>query len=162
MALSTLADLVPEMERLGDREALRYDNGFRTFRFSYRELLGRVRIFQGYLASRDVGSGSRVILWSENRPEWVFAFWACVLSGIQVVPLDSHSSLEMIGRILEQVEADLLCTVRKRMRLPGRIGRASRGSAAIGTRCRRRVPESIRSSLSRFFSLRAPPVDHPA
>ena len=108
MALSTLADLVPEMERLGDREALRYDNGFRTFRFSYRELLGRVRIFQGYLASRDVGSGSRVILWSENRPEWVFAFWACVLSGIQVVPLDSHSSLEMIGRILEQVEADLL------------------------------------------------------
>ena len=108
MALSTLADLVSEMERLGDREALRYDNGFRTFHFSYRELLDRIRVFQGYLSSRDLGSGSRVIIWSENRPEWVFAFWACVLSGIQVVPLDSHSSVEMIGRILEQVGADLL------------------------------------------------------
>ena len=108
MALSTLADLVPEMERLGGREALRYDNGFRTFHFSYRQLLDRVRAFQGYLASRGLSSGSRVILWSENRPEWIFAFWACVLSGIEVVPLDSHSSAEMIGRILQQVEADLL------------------------------------------------------
>ena len=108
MALSTLADLVPEMERLGDSEAIRYDNGFRTFHFSYRELLDRIRVFQGYLASRGLGSGSRVILWSENRPEWIFAFWACVLSGIQVVPLDSRSNVEMIGRILEQVGADLL------------------------------------------------------
>ena len=108
MALSTLADLVPEMERLGDSEAIRYDNGFRTFHFSYRELLDRIRVFQGYLASRGLGSGSRVILWSENRPEWIFAFWACVLSGIQVVPLDSRSDVEMIGRILEQVGADLL------------------------------------------------------
>ena len=108
MGLSTLADLVPEMERLGDREALRYDNGFRTFHFSYRQLLDRIGAFQGYLASRDLGSGSRVILWSENRPEWIFAFWACVLSGIEVVPLDSHSSTEMVGRILEQVEADLV------------------------------------------------------
>ena len=108
MALSTLADLVPEMERLGNREALRYDNGFRTFHFSYRELLDRIRVFQGYLVSRDLGAGSRVILWSENRPEWVFAFWACVLSGVQVVPLDSRSTVEMIGRVLEQVGADLL------------------------------------------------------
>ncbi len=108
MALSTLADLVPEMERLRNREALRYDNGFRTFHFSYRELLDRIRVFQGYLASRDLGAGSRVILWSENRPEWVFAFWACVLSGVQVVPLDSRSTVEMIGRVLEQVGAGLL------------------------------------------------------
>ena len=108
MGLSTLADLVPEMECLGEREALRYDNGFRTFHFSYRQLLDRIGVFQGYLAARDLGSGSRVILWSENRPEWIFAFWACVLSGIEVVPLDSHSSTEMVGRILEQVEADLV------------------------------------------------------
>ncbi len=108
MALSTLADLVPEMQRLGDKEALRYDNGFRTFRFSYRQFLRRICAFQSYLASRDLSSGSRVILWSENRPEWIFAFWACVLSGIEVVPLDSHSSTDMVGRILEQVEADLV------------------------------------------------------
>ncbi len=106
--LSTLADLIPEMVRLGRREALRYDNGFRTFLFSYQELLDRIRGFQSHLSTLDLNPGSRVILWSENRPEWVFAFWACVLEGIQVVPLDFQTSPEMVERISGQVGARMI------------------------------------------------------
>ena len=48
------------------------------------------------------------MLWSEGRPEWVAVFWACLARGVQVVPLDHHSSPEFVARIVSQTSARLL------------------------------------------------------
>src|SRR6266700_3155164 len=41
-AMQTLVELLPEIERMGNREAVRWSNGFRTWIATYRELYGKI------------------------------------------------------------------------------------------------------------------------
>ena len=106
--METLLDLLPRVERLGSREALRFWNGYRTWRWSYADLDAGIRRFVAFLDRKGVASGDRLVLWSENRPEWVAIFWACLARGVQVVPLDHQSSADFVSRIVDQTGARLL------------------------------------------------------
>ena len=106
--METLLEILPRIERLGSREALRFWNGYRTRSWSYSDLDAAIRRFVAFLDGRGIGSGDRLILWSENRPEWVAVFWACLSRGVQLVPLDHQSTLEFVGRIAVQTDARLL------------------------------------------------------
>ncbi len=106
--METLLDLLPRIERLGTREAVRFWNGYRTWHWTYRDLDDGIRRFVAYLDGHGIGPGDRVVLWSENRPEWVAVFWACLARGVQVVPLDHQSSPEFVDRIVAQTDARLL------------------------------------------------------
>lgn len=106
--METLLELLPRIERLGLREAYRYTNGYRTWRWSFADLHDGIRRFSAYLARREIGFGQRVVLWAGNRPEWVAVFWACLARGVQVAPLDRQSSDGLVRRILGESEATLL------------------------------------------------------
>jgi long-chain acyl-CoA synthetase len=106
--MHTLLDLLTEIHRLGDREAVRFHNGFRTWTLSYRELYGRIGGFTCHLDERGLGKGDRIIIWGENRPEWLAAFWSCLARGVEVVPIDFRSSPRLVERIQKEVEAKLL------------------------------------------------------
>lgn len=106
--METLLELLPRIERLGSREALRFWNRYRTWRWSYSDLDAGIRRFVAYLDGHGIGSGERLVLWSENRPEWVAVFWACLSRGVQVVPIDHQSSPEFVNRIFIQTSARLL------------------------------------------------------
>jgi long-chain acyl-CoA synthetase len=45
------------------------------------------RIARGLLAA-GLGKGDRVVLWSENRPEWMAVWMGTVIAGICIVPVD--------------------------------------------------------------------------
>ncbi|MDR1898939.1 MAG: AMP-binding protein [Treponema sp.] len=45
------------------------------------------RIGRGLLAS-GLGRGDRVVLWAENRPEWVASWMGSVIAGLVIVPVD--------------------------------------------------------------------------
>ena len=96
------------MRALGAREALCYHNGYRTWKVSYRELYGRIGCFSRHLSQRGLVKGDRLLLWGENRPEWVYVFWACLARGIEVVPLDYRFSPQLAARIQKEVGARLL------------------------------------------------------
>lgn len=104
-AMETLVDLIREIERLDEREAVRFHNGFRTWTLSYRSLYRRIAGFVDFLDREELGKGDRLLLWGENRPEWVVAFWASVARGIEVVPIDFHSSARLVGRIQKRIHA---------------------------------------------------------
>ena len=106
--METLLELLPRIERLASREALRFWNGYRTWRWSYADLYAGIRRFVAYLDQHGIGPSDRLVLWSESRPEWVAVFWACLARGVQVVPLDHHSSPEYVDRIVIQTGARLL------------------------------------------------------
>ena len=106
--MDTLLELLPRIERLGAREALRFWNGYRTWHWSYADLDAGIRRFVAYLDGHGIGSGDRLVLWSESRPEWVAVFWACLARGVQLVPLDHNSSSEFVARIVGQTSAKLL------------------------------------------------------
>ncbi len=103
--METLVDLIPEIERLGNREAIRFYNGFRTWTLSYRALYRQIAGFAHFLDGQEAQRGDRLLLWGENRPEWVTVFWASIARGVEVVPLDFRSSPELMNRIQERVHA---------------------------------------------------------
>jgi long-chain acyl-CoA synthetase len=108
--MQTLLDLLGVIHRLGDGEAMRFYNGYRTWKVTYRDLERQIGAFAGYLRRAGLHKGDRVILWAENRPEWVSAFWGCVACGIHVVPVDFRSSIDLVKRIHAEVQADLILT----------------------------------------------------
>src|SRR4029079_3265002 len=52
--------------------------------------------------------GDKVVFWSENRPEWIVAFWGCLLRGIVVVPIDYRASPDFLARVAQIVAARLI------------------------------------------------------
>ncbi len=108
--MQTLLEVLAEIRRLDSREALRFYNGFRTWKLTYRDLYGQIGAFVGYLDRAELQKNDRVVIWSENRPEWVSVFWACVARGVHVVPVDYHSSVDLVQRIHAEVQARLIVT----------------------------------------------------
>ncbi len=87
----------------GDDVAIAYRRNLRLARWSYASLISAIFQFAGELEARGVARGDRAIICGENCPEWVIAFYGCILQGVVVVPLDTQSTPDFVARICEQV-----------------------------------------------------------
>src|SRR5687768_3830753 len=92
----TLASYLDDYLQRGDAIVFVQRRGLRYIRWSYRQLVLAARRTARELESRGISRGDRIILSGENGPEWVAAFWACVLRGAVIVPLDKDSSDEFV------------------------------------------------------------------
>ena len=100
----TLIDLFQEFSKAPD-EYLQYDNGYRSWKHTYAQVGRAAHRFAIRLAENHIGKGDKVIFWSENRPEWVAAFWGCVLAGVIVVPIDYRASHQFLRHVQQIVGA---------------------------------------------------------
>jgi long-chain acyl-CoA synthetase len=82
-----------------------HDNGYRRREHSYADVARASRALAARLHAAGLAKGDAVILWSENRPEWVVALWACLLQGIVAVPIDYRASAEFLARVAGIVKA---------------------------------------------------------
>jgi long-chain acyl-CoA synthetase len=85
-----------------------YDDGFRSRSYTYGEVGRAARGFAARLHELGLGKGDKVVVWSENRPEWIVAFWGCLLVGVVVVPIDYRASPDFLARISRIVKAKLV------------------------------------------------------
>ena len=74
-------------------------------RISSRTVADRVRRLAIGLADLGVEAGDRVAIFSENRPEWAIADYACVTSGVVDVPLYPNLPPEQAAYILNDAGA---------------------------------------------------------
>ena len=103
----TLVDLFRTLEtRRG--EFLVYDDGYRVRRHTYTDVTHAARGFAAKLATHGVVKGDKVILWGENRPEWIACYWGIQLAGAIAVPIDFRSSKEFADRIRGIVGAKIV------------------------------------------------------
>src|SRR5205085_9942157 len=107
MKRDTLLDFFADFADLPD-PFLVYDDGFRIEQRTYRETAQAARGLAVRLRLAGVGKGDKVVLWSENRTEWIAAFWACLLVGAIVVPVDYRTSSKFVLRIRDKVEARIV------------------------------------------------------
>ena len=105
--MRTLLELFQGIQDSGS-EAIRFHTGYRTWVHSWSELSKQIGGFASYLERRGIAKGDRILLWGENRPEWVVAFWGSLVRGVQVVPIDFRSSAQFVKRIQQEVQAKLL------------------------------------------------------
>src|SRR5690242_2429728 len=91
-----------------DETAVAHFRGLRTTTWSYARLASVAFQFARELEARQIGHGDRVLFWGENSPEWIAAFYGCLLRGAVVVPLDLKSAPDFVERVQQQVSAKLL------------------------------------------------------
>ncbi|MGC2658091.1 MAG: AMP-binding protein [Bryobacteraceae bacterium] len=105
---TNLASLVDDFSRHGRQIAVVMQRGDRTEATSYGQLAVLARRFAAELVSRDVVKGDRVLIWGENGPEWIAAFFGCVLRGVLPVPIDAAGAAEFARQVERDVSAKLI------------------------------------------------------
>ncbi len=108
MGRASLIEFFSEYSRHQAEPAIAFFRGYRIERWTYGRIAGEACRFARELESRSVGRGDAVLLWAENSPEWLVAFWGCMLRGVVVVPIDKISTAEFASRVAQQVTAKLL------------------------------------------------------
>ena len=131
MPRRTLLDFFADLATI-DGEFLAYDDGYRTWRYRYAEVADRARAFAARLEAAGIGKGHAVAIWSENRPEWVIAFWGCLLRGVIVVPIDYRASPVFLARVSRIVAAKLVLIGQDVPPISGAIDAPISLSAATG------------------------------
>ena len=82
-----------------------YDDGYRTWTWTYGELAAAAHAFAARLRDAGVTKGAAIALWSENRPEWIAALWGALLEGVVVVPIDYRTSADFLLKVTAIVDA---------------------------------------------------------
>jgi long-chain acyl-CoA synthetase len=82
--------------------------GLRRKLWTFAEIVQVSFQFARELEKRNIGDGDRVILWAENSPGWIAAFFGIVLRRAIAVPLDEQSAIDFVQRVVDKTEPKLL------------------------------------------------------
>jgi long-chain acyl-CoA synthetase len=115
---NTLIDFFSDLAGIRG-EFLVYDDGYRRRAHTYEDVARAARGFAARLAAAGFTKGDKVVFWGENRPEWVAAYWGCLLCGIIAVPIDYRSSAEFVLKVRALVDARMVLTGDEVAQLPG-------------------------------------------
>jgi long-chain acyl-CoA synthetase len=104
-AIPTINDLLRRgAERYADRPALQVQRDGAWVRYTFADLRDAVRRAGDRFHRLGYRKGDRVVLWSENQPEWGVAYLGASSIGLVVVPLDSrtwHREVWSVARFTE-------------------------------------------------------------
>ena len=87
---------------------LAYDDGYRTWTWTYGDLAAAAHGFARRLRDEHVAAGQAIAIWSENRPEWIAALWGALLEGVVVVPIDYRASPDFLVKVTGIVDAQAI------------------------------------------------------
>jgi long-chain acyl-CoA synthetase len=104
MPRNTLLDFFEDFASV-DEPFIVHDDGYRTREMTYRGVADAARAFAARLAREGIAAGDKVVIWSENRGEWLVALWGGLLAGVVIVPVDYRASAELLRRIAGIVKA---------------------------------------------------------
>ncbi|MGH9681045.1 MAG: AMP-binding protein [Candidatus Acidiferrales bacterium] len=115
MPRQSLVEYIGESVRHGRGVAFGDRSGYRTIFWSYAEVAAFAARFARELEARRIEPGDRVLIWGRNSPEWVAAFFGCILRGAIAVPMDQGASPDFAGRVAQQVDAKLSVVSRENL-----------------------------------------------
>ena len=110
--MESLIDFVQKYAANGNEVAIRHRRGYRMETWSYARIVQEAGRLARELESRGVNKGDSILLWGENSPEWIVAFFGCLLLGAVIVPVDHGSTAEFASRIAREVHAKLIFRAR--------------------------------------------------
>lgn len=81
--------------------------------YSYREFYNRVASLRRYFQQQGIKAGDRVVLLSENQPDWAVCYFAVTTMGAVIVPILTDFHPDEIGNIIEHAEPSAFCVSAK-------------------------------------------------
>ena len=96
-------ETIPEMvlsaaDRFGDAEAM-VDG---PLRYTFRDVVDRIRCAAGAFADLGIDKGDRVALWAPNSAEWIIAAFGLLTAGGVLVPVNTRFKPEEAGDIISR------------------------------------------------------------
>ncbi|MEV3960331.1 FadD3 family acyl-CoA ligase [Nocardia sp. NPDC050193] len=91
-------------DRFGDAEAVVAGE----LRWSYRELVDRIRRAAGSFAESGIGKGDRVAVWAPNSAEWIVAALGLMTAGGVLVPVNTRFRAEEAADVIRRSGARAL------------------------------------------------------
>jgi long-chain acyl-CoA synthetase len=104
---SKLIEYLDRAARL-DAEFIVYDDGYRGSSYRYVEIASMADALRARFHAEGIRNGDVAMLWSESRPGWVAALWACLVDGIILVPVDPQSSPALFHRIEAKAQPKII------------------------------------------------------
>lgn len=102
----TIVDLIAiQANRIPEKIALQMVTEGEWEKYTYAETYNFTLQTAYHLWQNGIGEGSRVVLVSENQPEWCIAYLAVSQLGATVVPIDAQTPIEEILSLTEFTEA---------------------------------------------------------
>jgi long-chain acyl-CoA synthetase len=108
MPRSNLLSVFHQFTKIGGDIAVAETRGYRRQTFTYTALAATALSWSHALASRGVGRGDRILLWGPNSFAWVSCFWAILLRGAVVVPMDAGASPGFLERVIRESQVKLI------------------------------------------------------
>ena len=112
MPRNTLLDFFEDFAAT-DEPFIVHDDGYRAARDDVSRGRGGRTGVPARLAREGIVADDKVVIWSENRGEWLVALWGCLLAGVVIVPVDYRASVELLRRIVEIVKAKAVLVGRR-------------------------------------------------
>jgi HIP---CoA ligase len=91
-------------DRFGDAEAI-VDG---PLRFTFAEVVERIRCAAGAFADLGVGKGERVAIWAPNSAEWIIAAFGLLTAGGVLVPVNTRFKTQEAGDIITRSGAKVV------------------------------------------------------
>src|SRR6266550_4684676 len=113
MERHSLLEYFDNFLQLGRESAYIQRRGYRTVRWTYRQVAETAFQFARELEKRGIEKGDRVLIWGPNSAEWVATFLGCALRGVIVAPMDDAAAPDFALRVHQQVNAKLLVCSRQ-------------------------------------------------
>ncbi|MCP4820705.1 MAG: AMP-binding protein, partial [Shimia sp.] len=91
------------VEKWGDRIGITYNGAD----YTYQEIADRVSAMAGYLQHAGLAKGDRVLLYTQNCPQYIIAFYAILRAGGAVVPVNPMNKRAEIDYLVEDTGATI-------------------------------------------------------
>jgi long-chain acyl-CoA synthetase len=108
MPRANLLSLFYQFMQIGRDTAVVETHGYRRQKKTYADLSSAALSTSQVLASEGIGPGDRVLLWGANSFEWISCFWATLLRGAVVVPMDAGASPDFVQRVIRESQVKLI------------------------------------------------------
>jgi long-chain acyl-CoA synthetase len=95
-------------KRFSTRVAMRIERNGRKEQYTFEDVRELTLRAAGFLAHNGIQQGDRVILFSNNMPEWGMTYFGILKAGATVIPVDPASSVEEIANFAKKGEASAI------------------------------------------------------
>ena len=96
------------VKRFPTRVAMRIERDGRKEQYTFEDVKELTMRAAGFLAKNGIGNGSRVILFSNNMPEWGMTYFGILKTGATAIPIDPASTVDEIIAFARAGEASAI------------------------------------------------------
>ena len=96
------------VKRFPTRVAMRIERDGRKEQYTYEDVNELTLRAAGFFAKNGIANGSRVILFSNNMPEWGMTYFGILKSGATAIPIDPASTVDEIVAFARAGEASAI------------------------------------------------------